>query len=338
MAGPIEHVVVIVKENHTFDNYFGGFPGAAGQAQPPAPDPSPDPRHDHVAWLARAHGAVHEGYGPKDIPAYWALAQQYALCDNYFTDVASQSEPNHLFLIAANSPVIDNSSRARASYQPLPPYDMPSLPQALEHAGRQWRNYADAHESYFDNIAALKGSTSSVPSSHFDADVARGFLPDVCWLYASGGLSEHPGDRKGDQPVSAGAQWTMDRVLAVANSALWPKTAIIITWDDWGGWHDHVVPPEVQNWSGSGPQGYAGSQFRYGQRVPCLVVSPWAKAGLINHDMFSHASVVKFCLRLFGLPAWNVPALQPGDRSGDLFSCFDFKAPPRLAVPRSTPA
>ena len=337
MTNPIKHVVIIVKENHTFDNYFGAFPGANGTVLPQAPDQLPDPRHDHVAWLAAAQGAVHLGYGVKDIPGYWALAQQYTLCDNYFTDVASQSEPNHLFLIAANSPVIDNSSKSRASYQPVPPYALPSLPQALQTAGRQWRGYADAHESYFSNFAALKGSHSLVPSAQFDADVAKGFLPDVSWVYAPGGLSEHPGDRKGDLPVQPGMQWTLDRVLAVARSPLWASTAIFITWDDWGGWFDHVVPPSVQRWEGGGPAGYSGSQFRYGARVPCLVVSPYANAGQVNHDMFSHASVVKFCLRLFQLPAWNAPALQPGDLSGDLFSCFDFTAPPRLGVPDPTP-
>ena len=107
---PIQHVVIITKENHTFDNYFGTFPGANGVTLPQAPDPIRDPNHNHQAWLNRNHkgGAVKLQYKQKDIPSYWALAQQYTLCDDYFTDVASQSEPNHLMLIAANSPLIDN--------------------------------------------------------------------------------------------------------------------------------------------------------------------------------------------------------------------------------------
>ena len=109
---PIEHVVIIVKENHTFDNYFGTFPGANGDATPAhAPDPpANDPPHDHAAWLRRASGAVQQQYHEADIPDYFALARQFSLCDNYFSEVASQSEPNHLMLIAADSPVIDNSS------------------------------------------------------------------------------------------------------------------------------------------------------------------------------------------------------------------------------------
>ena len=120
---PIEHVVIIVKENHTFDNYFGSFPGVNGEILPPAPDPPAggDPRHDHVAWLERAAHAVKLQYGEKDIPAYFSYAKQFTLCDNYFTEVASQSEPNHLMLIAAASPIIDNASKTR-TYQPQEPF------------------------------------------------------------------------------------------------------------------------------------------------------------------------------------------------------------------------
>src|SRR5438105_3263886 len=165
----LDHVVIIVKENHTFDNYFGTFPGANGQAPAaPAPDPpASDPLHTHGAWLsaqaAGGGGGVQMGYGQNDIPAYWAYAQQYVLCDNYFTDVASQSEPNHLFLIAADSPIIDNASRRR-NYQPQPPYHLSSLPAALEAAGHTWRNYADTNESYFDHVAALAGHHGNVPA------------------------------------------------------------------------------------------------------------------------------------------------------------------------------
>lgn len=337
MSNPIQHVIIIVKENHTFDNYFGTFPGANGATLPQAPDPVPDPLHDHAAWLnSVAHGGgVKQQYKKADISAYWAFAQQYVLCDHYFTDVASQSEPNHLFLIAADSPVIDNST-SRRNYQPHPPYDLQSLPATLQTAGRTWRNYADARESYFTNIAALAHNKWNVPSAQFDKDVAAGLLPDVAWLYAPNGLSEHPGDWTGGAVVGPGMNWTVDRVNAVAASPLWAHTAIFITWDDWGGWDDHVVPPSVSKWPGGGHAGYKGSQFRYGPRVPCLVLSPYAKQAIV-HSFLSHVSIVKFCLRLFGLKAWNVPALAPADKSGDMWDCFDFAAPPRLAPPSTKP-
>ena len=105
---PIEHVVIVVKENHSFDNYFGSFPGVNGAEFPPAQDPPAggDPPHDHAAWLQRATHAVKLQYSEKDIPAYFSFARQFTLCDNYFTEVASQSEPNHLMLIAAGGRVL----------------------------------------------------------------------------------------------------------------------------------------------------------------------------------------------------------------------------------------
>src|SRR5271157_352303 len=215
---PIKHVVIITKENHTFDNYFGAFPGAAGVALPHAKDPHPDQGHGHDTWLkdkgaAGATGTAKTQYNATDILAYWAFAQQYTLCDNYFTDVASQSEPNHLFLIAANSPLIDNSG-IHVSYQPHPPYDMPSLPAALEAAGKTWRCYADPETSFLGNIAALADSPNIVAESSFKADLAAGTLPSVSWLYPPEGMSDHPGDWAG--PVlPPGLQWSTDRITAL---------------------------------------------------------------------------------------------------------------------------
>ncbi len=286
---PIQHVVIITKENHTFDNYFGTFPGANGAVLPHAADPLVGSGNNHQAWLNRNQkpGAVKLQYTQQDIPSYWALAKQYTLCDNYFTDVASQSEPNHLMLIAANSPLIDNYHPTRPGEhgEPVPPFKMPSLPATLTAAGQDWRDYADANESYFSDIAGLAGSASLVSSAQFDADVARGYLPAVAWLYAPAGLSEHPPSSTKTGPVvKPGEQWTADRIKLVGSSPLWATTVIFITWDDWGGWYDHVDPPNVAQWTNDGTS-YSGTQFRYGPRVPCLVVSPYARKGYISKEL-----------------------------------------------------
>ncbi|TMJ13389.1 MAG: hypothetical protein E6H02_05130 [Bacillati bacterium ANGP1] len=338
---PIQHVVIIVKENHTFDNYFGTFPGANGVALAHASDPlaQGDPPHDHGAWLKRndPNGAVRLQYTRDDIPAYWAYAQQYTLCDNYFTEVATQSEPNHLVLIAAQTPIIDNAS-AHRMYQPQPPYRLTSLPAALAAAGRDWRDYADQKASYFRDIVGLAHDASNVAAGQFDTDVAKGFLPAVSWLYAPGGKSEHPPFSSGSGPVvKPGMQWTVDRVSNVAAGPLWASTVVFITWDDWGGWYDHVDPPNVARWTGGGPAGYAGSQFRYGPRVPCLVVSPYARRG-VNSTFHSHVSLVKFCLRNFSLPPLGALDASAVGKSDDMWDCFDFTAPPRLAPPSPKPA
>ena len=93
-------------------------------------------------------------------------------------------------------------------------------------------------------------------------------------------------------------QWTVDQVNAIVQGGLWPKTAIFITWDDWGSWWDHVNPPDVEKWTD-------GTQFRYGSRVGCLVLSPYAKAGYISLLLHSHVSLVKFCEDTFGLTTLN---------------------------------
>jgi phospholipase C len=237
---PIERVVIIVKENHTFDNYFGTFPGANGASLPAAQDPPSvgDPPHDHSAWLERETSALKQQYSEVNIPAYFSLARQFTLCDNYFTEVASQSEPNHLMLIAAASPIIDNASKNR-TYQPLEPFNIPTLPKALEKAGLTWATYGDPAFSYFNAITALKGSPNILPWTKFDADAAAGNLPNVSWVYAPASptdLSEHPpsGKTAGQQTVKLGSQWTADRVHNLGRSRLWPTCAIFITWDDWG--------------------------------------------------------------------------------------------------------
>lgn len=333
-VGPIAHVVIIVKENHSFDNYFGTFPGAAGMSMPRSPNPPPhDPDHRHGAWLTRAATAVRQQFVEQDIPAYFAYARQFTLCDHYFTDVAGPSTPNHLMLVAADSPVIDNPPRAGGG----PVYDLPSLPAALEAAGHTWGNYGGY---VFGMITAL-ALRPALPSTQFAVDAAAGALPAVSWLYAPHALSEHapdPSDRGSPAVgnVTAGMQWTVDQIDAVVRGGLWPTTAIFVTWDDWGGWYDHVDPPEVERWAGNGTTGYRGSQFRYGSRVPCLVLSPYARSGYISTVPHSHVSLVKFCTTRFGLAPLDTRVQQADDMS----DCFDFArppAPPPAAVPAVRP-
>jgi phospholipase C len=336
---PIEHVVIVVKENHTFDNYFGTFPNANGDATlQHAPDPPvSDPPHDHAGWLERLHGAVKQRYIEADIPAYFAYARQFTLCDNYFSEIASQSEPNHLVLVAAASPIIDNSSRHR-TYQPQAPFDLPSLPVSLEQAGLTWKTYGDPVFSYFEHIAALKGSRNIVPWTQFDTDAAAGMLPSVSWVYAPPEFSEHPpGAGSASGPVvSTGMQWTAGRITQVAKSKLWASTAIFITWDDWGGWYDHSEPPLKETWTGGGPANgpaYTDTQFSYGPRVPCLVLSPYSRPGYISRAFHSHVSLVKFCEMTFGLSPLNDrdPAFD------GMQDCFDFSQAP-LPAPGTVPA
>jgi phospholipase C len=306
VSGPIKHVVIIVKENHTFDNYFGKFPGADGDSTlAPAPDPpASDHPHDHHSWLNRAQTAAKQQYSQSNIRAYWAYARQFTICDRYFTEVAGPSTPNHLMLFCAGSPIINNP-HYRDPLNMQPPFNLPSLPANLAKAGFDWRNYGGYAQQF---ITALRGDPRNVQSGQFAIDAAAGKLPAVSWVYAPKGLSEHPVD-----VVKDGEAWTVAQVNAIVAGGLWPSTAIFITWDDWGGWADHVVPPNVEPWTD-------GTQFRYGSRVGCLVLSPYAKAAYISHVMHSHVSLVKFVEKTLGLPPINARDATADDMS----DCFDF--------------
>src|SRR5215475_779117 len=221
---PIEHVVIIIKENHCFDNYFGTFPGANGAKLPRSPNPPPqDPNHRHDAWLTRKTTAVRQQFVEEDIPSYFAYARQFSLCDNYFTDVAGPSTPNHLMLLTADSPIIDNPSGN-------PVYDLPSLPASLDAARLTWGNYG----GYAFGLIKALTTRPQLASDQFAKDAAAGKLLAVSWVYAPHALSEHPPDPqdKGANPpvgnVTNGMAWTVSQVNAIVQGGLWPQTAIFI--------------------------------------------------------------------------------------------------------------
>jgi phospholipase C len=316
---PIKHVVIIVKENHGYDNYFGAYPGGNGQPLPPGPNPPPsDPDHRHAAWLTRDRTAPRVSFPQSDVPHYWGYADQFTLCDNYFTEVAGPSTPNHLMLIMADSAgLIDNPSTNYRTHPGPPLVDQPSLPSQLDAAGLSWANY-NGYAFEFIKYTAGKVKTWQ----RFTADASAGMLPAVSWLYSDEVESEHPADTAAQRAagmgdVSKGEQWTVSQVQAVVSAGLWAEVAIFITWDDWGGWWDHVTPPELEKWTD-------GTQFRLGGRVGCLVLSPYARKRYISKVQHSHVSIVRFCEKNFGLPSLNART-QAADGMED---CFDFTQSP----------
>jgi phospholipase C len=312
---PIDHVVIIVKENHGFDNYFGTFPGVNGDhnlAHAPNP-PTADPNHTHEGWLTRATTAARLQYLESDIPMYFSYAREFTLCDNYFTAVAGPSTPNHLMLITADSPVIANPPTYRG--HPQVTYNLPSLPDLLDRASLTWAAYTTG---YPFNLITNLGTRNQKHQSAFIADAQAGKLPNVTWIYGGQGYDEHPLAN-----VTTGMNWTAQLVDAVAHGPLWSRCAIFITWDDWGGWYDHVDPPALEQWTD-------GSQFYPGGRVGCLVLSPYAKRGYISRAQHTHVSLIKFCEVLF-----NLPNLNARDAASDgMEDCFDFAAPPNLTPPQ----
>ena len=323
-ANPIQHVVVIVQENHTFDNYFGTFPGANGiQNDPPGVKPFhiTGPIVDLCHSTACAHVAYDDGkmdrflqaegsnetfgyYDQSDIPYYWGLAENYTLFDNYFTSVMGPSLPNHLSLVAAQDDGIADSGDMQHSL-----LNVSTIANELQAANDSWAYYSPYQagnenalgivSSIADNatmMANLK-PTEDLPHRHAGRQDARRLLPD---------RQRHRRTSTRRISVESGEQWVESIVGAIQASPYWGSTVILLTWDDYGGWYDHVVPPQVD-------------KYGDGFRVPLLMVSPFAKQGYIDHTFSDHTSILKFIERVFGLP----PLTQRDAGASDLMDALD---------------
>ncbi|MBI3475680.1 MAG: hypothetical protein HY010_08090 [Acidobacteria bacterium] len=142
-------------------------------------------------------------------------------------------------------------------------------------------------------------------------DISAGKLAAVSWVIPTNASSDHAKGNDGSGP-----SWVASVVNAIGNSQYWKDTAIIITWDDWGGWYDHVPPPAIHN------------SYEYGLRVPLIVVSPYAKAGFISHATHDFGSILKFIENNFGLPEIDPAVGYADSRSDSLSDCFDMNQTP----------
>jgi len=322
-ANPIQHVVVIVQENHTFDNYFGTFPGANGnQNDPPGVKPFhlAGPIVDLCHSTPCAHAAYDRGkmdgflqaegssetfgyYDQSDIPYYWGLAENYTLFDNYFTSVMGPSLPNHLSLVAAQDDGIADSVDTQ-----LPNLNVSTIANELEAANDSWAYYSPytaGNENALGLVSSIANNATMKanlkPTEAFLTDLQAGKLPDVSYLTGNDTQNEHP-----PNSIVSGEQWVESMIGAIQASPYWGSTVILIMWDDYGGWYDHVVPPQVD-------------KYGDGFRVPLLMVSPLAKQGYVDHTFSDHTSILKFIERVFGLP----PVTQRDAGASDLMDALD---------------
>ena len=309
---PIKRVVVILRENHSYDNYFGTFPQGNGKTTGGrCEDERPDPPHLREHALRRSYvdirGYCH--YREADIPNYWTYARAFVLCDNYFADVLGPSYPNYFMLMAAQTPTLDHiRGQTRGKY------DLPAITDRLTEKGVTWRNY-DGGLPLVSMFKSALASGNVVPLHTFADDAAGGRIPSVSWLTPALVDSEHP-----PASVKRGENWTVGQVNAVMRSPVWPECAIVIVWDEWGGFWDHVKPPVVEK-----EAGVFGQVMRYGYRIPCLVISPYAKKGYVSHTLYSHMSVLRTIERLFDVS----PLSERDAAANDLLDCFDFSQTPR---------
>ena len=336
---PITHIVIIMMENHTFDNYFGTFPGANGITLPQAPNPLPsDYGHSREGYIAAADGGKMDEfpsrsfiqYKQTDIPIYWNYAEQFGLGDNFFSSIIGASTPNHLAMIASQTGGLDTTLQQQGcnsgpnnlaysrnaisgvSYWSYPCYNINSMPALLENYGLSWRYYTQ--DNLWDApqmIQSIAGSPDDVhQDAQFDKDVKDGQLADVSWLTPPCGVQcDHP-----PAPVQGGQDYLATEVNEIMHSQYWSNTAIFVTWDDWGGFYDHVSPPSLD---------YLG----LGARVPLLVISPYARQGYISHKLSEFSSFNKFIES-----DYNLPSLGQRDslsQISDLMDYFDFTQAPR---------
>jgi len=323
----------------------------------------------------------------KDLPYQFALADAFTVCDNYRCSLLGPTDPNRYHLWTGwvgndgkgGGPVITNAEAG---------YDWSTYPERLERAGISWKvyqdvgvgltaagswgwtddpyigNYGDNSLLYFhqyQNAAAgtpladrartgteIRNQNRSPLAllSDFKADVKARRLPQVTWIAAPEAFSEHP-----NWAPDLGA-WYVSQVIdtLASDPDLWSRTALFITYDEEGGFFDHLVPPTppqspdqglstvaTTNEIFAGNADHPAGPYGLGMRVPMIVVSPWTRGGWVNSQLFDHTSLIRFLEARFatGRPDLVESNITPWRRAvtGDLTSAFDFRSPNTQRVP-----
>jgi len=226
--------------------------------------------------------------------------------------------------------------------------DHPTLTDELDTAGVSWKYYTPSAGSLWTgpnaiqhmcgpnatppNATACVGSEwtnhvvlySSQNPAPILTDISNGQLPSVSWVIPAGQNSDHAGTIT----ANGGPSWVASIVNAIGNSQYWANTAIIVTWDDWGGWYDHVVPPKVISDGTSWGSGYV-----YGFRVPLIVISPYARAAYISHVNHDFGSILNLIEETYGLKSLGYADAY----ADDLSDCFNFNQTPLVFTPINAP-
>ena len=326
--------------------------------EPPCQKTSSGPEGARTPDLMGYHTA-------REIPNYWAYAETYTLHDRMFAPTDSWTLPAHLFLVSgwsAKCPVPDDPMACVSDQrnpgrrpgletknwtpdggEPLP-YIWADITWLLYRAGVSWGYFVgpgscivapcqdfEATETRavqnplpgFRTVDVTGQLDNVLPNTDFIDAAREGTLPSVSWVMPTEGRAEHPPDS-----IAEGQAWVTQVVNAVMQGPpeQWQRTAIFVTWDDWGGFYDHVEPPVVD-------------ENGWGLRVPSFVISPWARPGFIDHQTYSYDAYLKLIEDRFlggqrldpATDGW--PDARPTVREsvrllGDLADSFDFTQPP----------
>jgi phospholipase C len=272
---------------------------------------------------------------------YFQLAEQYTFGDRMFQTNQGPSFPAHQFIISGTSAPSENSDLFASENPTGPPnalqdtgctappdesvdlidpnggesqsmypcFEHKTLVDLLDNAGVSWRYYTPLAGSIWTGPNAIRHlrfgadwNNVILKSSQVLTDIANGQLANVSWVIPSGVESDHAGINGG-----LGPSWVASIVNAIGQSKYWNNTVILITWDDWGGWYDHVAPRVINS-------------YEYGFRVPLIVVSPFAKPAYVSHVTHDFGSILKFIEGIY-----NLPSLGYADAlADDLSDCFNF--------------
>jgi phospholipase C len=374
-AMPVDHVLVLMQENRSFDHYFGrlqrtgqrhadGLPRDASNPDPTggaAIEPFHQTRVCEADGLDLAHswnashrqfdGGAMDGFTktnakPKDpsgrramgyytkaeLPFYYRLARSFAIGDRYFSSVLGPTYPNRYYLLAGTSfGHTDNQFPALGDQ-----WSQPTVFNLLDDAGVSWKVYASDLPFAFLFAYVRAHPANVVPIAQYFTDAAAGTLPQVAFIDPRFvGTPNQESDEHPPANVQVGQAFVADVVRALLESPLWPRAALFVTYDEHGGYYDHVppplacvpddIPPDI------GPKDEQAAFDRYGIRVPLMVVSPWARRHFVSHAVYDHTSILRFIETRFDLPA-----LTRRDANADpMLELFDFRRPhhrPRLAA------
>jgi phospholipase C len=377
----VDHVVIVIQENRSFDNFFAGWPGADAATFGYASNGSkislrritfagPDISHawpDAItAWdNGKMDGFDRENSGtagaypysyvdPALIAPYREMAHEYVLADRMFPTEFGASFTAHLDLIAGTTNLDPNL--AEADWPPAPiwgcdaawgtptttvntyrilawlggPFpcftQFRTMADTLDAANVSWKYYAvsigspgDGWSS-FDAIRNVRYGTDwkkvVSPPSKVLTDIKTGSLANVSWVTPNAEDSDHPGTSS-----DTGPSWVASVVNRLGESRYWKSSVIVVLWDDWGGWYDNARPPQLD--------------FRgLGERVPCIIISPYARAGYVSHTTYEFGSLLKFIEQVFRLPPLGAVAAGYTDaRANSISDAFDFEKAPRAFVP-----
>jgi phospholipase C len=319
----------------------------------------PDLPHCHACALASYDDGKLDGFDQgaptdrnaytqmraSDEPNYWHWASHNVLSDNFFAAEMGPSFPNHMYSIAAQSGgAHDNPVRLPSLHsltwgcdsptgelvrlttgsgsKNVPPcFDFPTAGDLLTKAQVPWADYSATSDqkgyiwSAYSAIRQIRETQQwdqhVLPVDGVVSDIRAGQLPPVTWITPRMEFSGHPG-----YDFCYGENWATRVINSVMESSMWDSTAIFLTWDEWGGFYDHVKPPRVDG-------------FGLGFRVPFIVISPYAKQGVVDHRMGEFDSVLKFIET-----NWGLPSLTKRDhKASDLVYDFNFHREPRPPDP-----